>query len=198
MPNERFRATLAESQYDYDSLAREVGIDPKTVERWITRSVTPRRVTAQRVARLLGVAPSWLWPDLETNREAVSQAEIVTLYPHRSEVPKHLWLDLLMAAKKRVWLYANASLFLPEDNPDSIDIIRRKAKEGAEVRIMMADPDSAECVVRGVEERLFDAIPARVRMALSYYAPLVGPRESTSGCSGQRCTTQYSSTTRKC
>ena len=174
MPNERFRATLAESGYDYDSLAREVGIDPKTVERWITRSVTPRRVTAQRAARLLGVAPSWLWPDLETNREAVSQAEIVTLYPHRSEVPKHLWLDLLMAAKKRVWLYANASLFLPEDNPDSIEIIRRKAKEGAEVRIMMADPDSTECVVRGVEERLFEAIPARVRMALSYYAPLVG------------------------
>jgi hypothetical protein len=92
----------------------------------------------------------------------VSQAEIVTLYPHRSEIPKHLWLDLLMAAKKRVWLYANASLFLPEDNPDSIEIIRRKAKDGAEVRIMMADPDSTECVVRGVEERLFEAIPARV------------------------------------
>jgi hypothetical protein len=50
---------------------------------------------------------------------------------------------------------------------------RDHAKEGAEVRIMMADPDSEECVVRGIEERLFDAIPARVRMALSYYAPLV-------------------------
>jgi transcriptional regulator with XRE-family HTH domain len=174
MPNERFRATLAESGYDYDTLARELGVDPKTVERWITRSVTPRRVAAQRAARLLGVAPSWLWPDLETNREAVSQAEIVTLYPHRSEVPKHLWLDLLTAASKRVWLYANASLFLPEDNPESIEIIRSKAKEGTEVRIMMADPDSQECAIRGVEEQLYEAIPARVRMALSYYAPLVG------------------------
>jgi hypothetical protein len=38
----------------------------------------------------------------------------------------------------------------------------------------MADPDSPECAKRGVEEQLFDAIPARVRMALSYYAPLVG------------------------
>jgi len=174
MPNERLRATLAESGYGSDSLARELGVDPKTAERWITRSITPRRVTAQRVARLLGVAPSWLWPELEAHREAVSQAEIVTLYPHRSEVPKHLWLDLLTAAKERVWLYANASLFLPEDNPESIDIIRRKAKDGAQVRIMMADPDSQECVTRGIEEQLFDAIPARVRMALSYYAPLVG------------------------
>lgn len=174
MPNERFRATLAESGYDYDTLARELGVDPKTVERWVTRSVTPRRVAAQRAARLLGVAPSWLWPDLETNREAVSQAEIVTLYPHRSEVPKHLWLDLLTAARKRVWLYAYASLFLPEDNPESIEVIRRKAKEGVEVRIMLADPDSKECALRGEEERLYDNIPARVRMALSYYAPLVG------------------------
>lgn len=174
MPNERLRTTLADSGYDYDSLAKELGIDPKTPERWITRSITPRRTTAHRAAKLLGVAPSWLWPDLESNREAVSQAEIVTLYPHRSEVPKHLWLDLLTSATKRVWLYANASLFLPEDNPESIELIRRKAKDGTEIRIMMADPDSNECVVRGIEERLFDGIPGRVRMALSYYAPLVG------------------------
>jgi hypothetical protein len=98
----------------------------------------------------------------------------VTLYPHRSEVPRHLWLDLLTQATRRVWLYANASLFLPEDNPDSIGIIRRKAEGGADVRILMADPDSELCARRGVEEQLFDAIPARVRMALSYYAPLAG------------------------
>jgi len=64
-----------------------------------------------------------------------------------------------MAARERIWLYANASLFLPEDNPESIELLRRKAKEGTEVRIMMADPDSQECVVRGIEEQLFDAIP---------------------------------------
>ena len=61
-----------------------------------------------------------------------------------------------------------------EDNPDSIAIIRRKAEAGLDIRIMMADPDSPECIKRGIEERLFDAIPARVRMALAYYAPLAG------------------------
>jgi hypothetical protein len=85
-----------------------------------------------------------------------------------------LWLDLLAASEQRIWLYANASLFLPEDNPGSIDIIRRKAESGVQIRLLMADPDSPECVMRGVEERLFDAIPARVRMALAYYSPLVG------------------------
>ncbi|MEV6769041.1 helix-turn-helix transcriptional regulator [Nocardia sp. NPDC051030] len=174
MPNERLRATLLDSDYDERSLAAELGLDPKSIQRWITREVTPRRSTALRAAKVLGVSSLWLWPNLETDRRAASQAEIVTLYPHRSEVPRHLWLDLLATAKKRVWLYANASLFLPEDNPESIDIIQRKVASGTDIRILMADPDSELCIRRGVEERLFDAIPSRVRMALSYYAPLVG------------------------
>ncbi|HEX4830322.1 MAG TPA: XRE family transcriptional regulator [Trebonia sp.] len=155
-------------------MADELGLDPKSVHRWITRDITPRRNAAQRAAKLPGVSPAWLWPDLRADRESASQAEIVTLYPHRSEVPRHLWLDLLTKARERIWLYANASLFLPEDNPESINIIRRKAESGVEVRILMADPDSPQCVTRGIEERLFGAIPARVRMALSYYAPLAG------------------------
>ena len=174
MPNERLRASLLDSGYDERTLAGELGLDPKSVQRWITRDVTPRRSAAHRAAKLLGVSAAWLWPALEADRESASQAEIVTLYPHRSEVPRHLWLDLLMSARRRVWLYVNASLFLPEDNPDSIEIIRRKAESGVEVRILMADPDSPQCSTRGIEERLFDAIPARVRMALAYYAPLAG------------------------
>jgi len=52
MPNERLRSIFTESEYDEDSLAREIGLDPKSVQRWITRDVTPRRATAQRAARL--------------------------------------------------------------------------------------------------------------------------------------------------
>jgi len=174
MPNERLRATLADGDYDYRSLADELGLDHKSVQRWITRDVTPRRSTAHRAAKILGVPPAWLWPELQAERESASQAEIVTLYPHRSDVPRRLWLDLMTSATERIWLYANASLFLPEDNPESIDLIRRKAESGTQVRILMADPDSPQCITRGIEERLFDAIPARVRMALSYYAPLAG------------------------
>lgn len=172
MPNERLRTTLLESDYNERALADELGLDPKSIQRWITRDVTPRRTTAHRAAKLLGVPPSWLWPELEQERESASSAEIVTLYPHRSEVPRHLWLDLLANATQRVWLYANASLFLPEDNPESIGLIQRKSENGTEVRILMADPDSPQCITRGIEEQLFDAIPARVRMALSYYSPL--------------------------
>lgn len=175
MPNERLRATLLDSgKYDERSLAEELGVDPKSVQRWVTRGTTPHRSNAHRAARLLGVPVSYLWPEFDSSRESASLAEIVTLYPHRSDVPRALWLDLLTGARERVWLYANASLFLPEDNPESIGLIRHKAGNGADVRILMADPDSEMCTRRGVEEQLFEAIPARVRMALSYYSPLAG------------------------
>lgn len=83
-----------------------------------------------------------------------------------------MWLDLLTQARSQVWLFANASLFLPEDNPDSITVLKDKAAAGVSVRIMMGDPDCPEMTLRGVEERLYDAIPARIRMALAYYSPL--------------------------
>ncbi|MFI0349199.1 XRE family transcriptional regulator [Actinomadura sp. 9N407] len=172
--NERLRSVLINSGYTEQQLADELGLDAKSVQRWITRGVTPRRPAAYRTARLLEVPVTWLWPDLEGDREATSQSEIVTHYSHRANTPRQLWSDLLTNARTDIWLLANASLFLPEENPDSIEIIRGKAREGVKVRIVLGDPDSPEMVLRGVEERLYDAIPARIRMALTYYSPLVG------------------------
>ena len=77
-----------------------------------------------------------------------------------------------MSAKKRIDLFANASLFLPEDNPESIEIIRHKAETGVKIRIILGDPDTPEMELRGKEERLYDALIGRIRMALAYYRPL--------------------------
>ncbi|WP_433227256.1 XRE family transcriptional regulator [Actinomadura formosensis] len=155
-------------------MAEELGLDPKSVQRWITRDITPRRTAAYRAAKLLEAPAAWLWPALEGDHEAVSQSEIVAHYAHRADTPRQLWADLLASATRDIWLLANASLFLPEENPDSIEIIRTKAESGARVRIIMGNPDSPQMALRGVEERLYDAIPARIRMALTYYSPLVG------------------------
>jgi hypothetical protein len=75
-----------------------------------------------------------------------------------------------------IWLMRGCGLRIEEALAVQKSCFRDKGtvlrEAGLDVRILMADPDSPECVQRGVEERLFDAIPARVRMALSYYAPL--------------------------
>jgi hypothetical protein len=97
-------------------------------------------------------------------------AEIVTLYPRRAMAPDRLWLDLLKSAYSEIALFANASLFLPEDNPESISLLRAKAQSGVRVRIMLGDPDSREVEVRTYEERI--PIAGRVAMALAYYHPL--------------------------
>ncbi|WP_198532775.1 phospholipase D-like domain-containing protein [Carbonactinospora thermoautotrophica] len=150
------------------------GQDPKSVERWITKNRTPRRATAFKTAKLLGMPVSWLWPELDGDTAPVTKSEVVAFYPHRSQTPKRLWLDLLTAAEEEISLLAYASLFLPEENPEAIAVLRRKAEAGVKVRIVLGDPDSPEVALRGVEEQLYDAIPARVRMAIAYYRPLVG------------------------
>jgi len=99
--------------------------------------------------------------------------EFVALYAHRADTPNELWLNLLKAATDRIDLFANASLFLPEDNPEAVSIIREKAAAGVQVRILMGDPNSEAAKLRGYEERLFEGIPGRIQMALAYYRPLV-------------------------
>jgi hypothetical protein len=99
--------------------------------------------------------------------------QVVAFYPHRADTPKRLWMDLLVSAQENIDLFANASLFLPEENPESIEILKKKATEGARVRILLGDPDHPAMELRGREERLFAAIPGRIRMALAYYRPLV-------------------------
>ncbi|MFI6900343.1 helix-turn-helix domain-containing protein [Nonomuraea sp. NPDC050394] len=173
MANERLRATLRASSFTEESLALHLGLDPKSVQRWITRGVVPRRSTAHQAAQALGTPLAYLWPDLAVDPATAAETEIVRLYPHRSATPRELWLDLLTQATGRIWLFANASLFLPEDNPESVAMLMNKAAAGASVRIMMGDPDTPEMALRGVEEQLYDAIPGRIRMALAYYSPLV-------------------------
>jgi hypothetical protein len=100
--------------------------------------------------------------------------QVVAFYPHRSDTPKKLWMDLLVQAREEVSLFANASLFLPEENPEAIEILGAKAAGGVRVRILLGDPAHPAMELRGKEERLFEAIPGRIRMALAYYRPLVG------------------------
>ena len=82
-------------------------------------------------------------------------------------------MELLRGAHNNIDLFANASLFLPEENPEAIEILKRKAAGGTKIRIMLADPDHPAAELRGREERLFDGIPGRIKMAWAYYRPLV-------------------------
>lgn len=173
MRNERLVAAMRSSGVSQVRLASAVGVDPKTVERWITQGRTPHPRHRAVAAELLGCDQSGLW-DVEQTRPDGIPEEVMALYPHRADTPKELWLNLLQSAQRDIWLLANASLFLPEENPVAIETLREKAAAGVAVRILLGDPDSPAAELRGEEERLYDAIPGRIRMAIAYYRPLLG------------------------
>jgi transcriptional regulator with XRE-family HTH domain len=117
MPNERLRALLLERGETPDKLPEAVHVDPKTVERWVTKGRIPYRAHRYAVAAFFGVDESYIWPDaLSRDHVAmVSESEIVAVYPHRAEVPRDVWEHLFSQAAREIGVLVYAGLFLSED-----------------------------------------------------------------------------------
>ena len=99
-------------------IADLLGCDPKTIQRWMTRGRTPHRGTATRAAKLLGVPPGWLWPELDEAEQGAGNGEVVGFYPHRAQVPKVLWRELLVGALARLTAaQRDAEPELPAEHP---------------------------------------------------------------------------------
>jgi transcriptional regulator with XRE-family HTH domain len=173
MPNERLRALLLERGETPDKLAEAVRVDPKTVERWVTKGRVPYRAHRYAVAAHFGVDESYIWPDALGRDQvvAVSESEIVAVYPHRSEVPRDVWEHLFSQAEREIGILVYAGLFLSEDTRVQ-RILKDRAKSGVQVRILLGDPESQVVADRGEDEGVGDAVPAKIRNALALYRPL--------------------------
>jgi hypothetical protein len=126
-----------------------------------------------RGRRILRVDESYIWPDALDRDQvaAVSESEIVAVYPHRSEVPRGVWENLFSSAEREIGVLAYSGLFLSEDARVQ-RIFKSKAGTGVRVRIMLSDPDSQVVADRGGDEGAGDATAATVRDALALYRPL--------------------------
>jgi transcriptional regulator with XRE-family HTH domain len=173
MPNERLRALLLERGESPDKLAEAVQVDPKTVERWVTKGRVPYRAHRYAVAAFLGVDESYIWPDALSRDQvaAVSESEIVAVYPHRSEVPRDVWEHLFSQAEREIGVLVYAGLFLSEDTRVQ-RILKEKARSGVQVRMLLGDPNSRAVADPGEDEGVGDAVPAKIRNALALYRPL--------------------------
>ncbi|GAA2729410.1 helix-turn-helix domain-containing protein [Cellulomonas aerilata] len=173
MSNDKLRSAVRSAGFSVAEFADEIGVDPKTAQRWMTLDRTPHRTTATRAAKLLGVPPSWLWPELDRAEQGAGDGEVIGFYAHRAQVPKMLWRDLLIGATQSIDLATYAALHLVEDHPETVTLLAHKASIGVQVRIAMGDPDAPAIHLRGEEEQMTDGLVGRVRMANAYYAPLI-------------------------
>jgi transcriptional regulator with XRE-family HTH domain len=175
--NERLRQAIFDADLSLDDLAVEIGIDPKTVERWITKGRTPHRGNRAKAARVLGLEESVLWPELADARaRAVVSSEVLQVYPDRGAVPPGSWYELISSSHERVDVLVYAGLFLSDSRADLPTLLRAKGEEGATVRLLLGDPDCEAVARRGDEEQVGAAMAARIRLSMSYIQPAFGAR----------------------
>jgi transcriptional regulator with XRE-family HTH domain len=162
-----FRARLAE-----EDVAAHLGVDPKTVRRWLEgRLPYPRHRWA--LADLLDANEDDLWPDVQAARAARSRPEeIKAVYPHRWAVPQRVWHELFGSAQSEIGVLAHSALFLAED-AGLLDVLSSKAREGVRVRIALGVPESRQVAERGAQEAIGDAKAVKIRNALALYTQLL-------------------------
>jgi hypothetical protein len=98
--------------------------------------------------------------------------ELGAIYPHRWAIPREEWTRFFASAEHDIGVLAYSALFLAED-AGLLRILADKANHGVTVRIALGDPDSPSVARRGQEEGIGDAMPAKIRNALTLYRPLL-------------------------
>ncbi len=165
--NQRLHDAIRQSGRRLEDLADEVGADPKTVERWITTGRLPRPATRRKLAEVLGIPESVLWPDAPG--VAYGTSELVGIYTTRKELPPATIASLLDAANHHVDVLAYAALWLWDTVPDFAERLAQKVSSGTTVRVCLGDPDSDAVRLRGREEGVGDdGMASRCRLAANY------------------------------
>ena len=155
--NDALRKALTDARMSADDLAATIGVDPKTVARWLAdEGRTPHPRHRWQTADALGVEEGVLWPDVvRAALKTGHDREIVAVYPYRSNVPRTLWRDLISRAEQRLDFAGFTNYFLWLEHPGLRATLRRKADAGAAVRWLVGDPDSQVTAERvGAADRL--------------------------------------------
>jgi len=179
--NERLRTAMIRTGVTAEELALCCGVDPKTIERWVSPGRVPHRTHRWAAARRLGYEESYLWPHARrpaARRAEAAQSELVKLYADRASVPREVWLRMLTDATAHVDVLVFSGTFYAQTQPRIAAMLAAAAGRGAEVRLCFGDPASEAVATRDREEGLGGTLAAKIRSALTYYRPLVG----TEGC----------------
>jgi hypothetical protein len=170
--NEPLRRALLRARLRENDIAARLDVDPKTVRRWLNGRV-PYASNRAKLADLVGADEADLWPDAGgplTVRTRPEELEAV--YPHRWAIPRQVWSRFFESAEREIGILAYSALFLAED-VGILRILADKGRAGVMVRIALGDPHSPLVAERGAEEGIGDAMPAKIRNAVTLYSALL-------------------------
>jgi transcriptional regulator with XRE-family HTH domain len=156
--------------YSVEDLAERVGVDAKTVRRWVTTGRVPHLGSRVKVASVLGVSSAMLWPEVPSVMDGTT--EVVGVYTTRAQLSPATIGSLLAGSSERIDVLAYGALWLWDSVGGFPDLLAAKASNGVHVRICLGNPDSEAVRRRGEEEGIGDGLASRCRLAASYAAPL--------------------------
>jgi transcriptional regulator with XRE-family HTH domain len=163
--NETFCHALLQAGLNEEDVAARLGVDTKTVRRWIEGRALPYRRHRWALAALLSTAETDLWPQLRSAQPRPE--ELLAIYPHLGTVPREVLLRLFGSAQREISFLDHLERPLAADR-DVVRALAQKVTTELRVRICLAEPGDAE-----VSTRPDTSTPAADRHnALELYAPL--------------------------
>ncbi|MCA1228642.1 DUF5919 domain-containing protein [Saccharopolyspora sp. 6M] len=174
MPNDRLRDALLGVGMSPEDLADAVGVDPKTVSRWISGGRAPYPKHRYRAAAALQRSEQYLWPNAVSPHKSdeTSHSEIVSFYPHRGGIPPELWDQLLDRACSRIDMLVYVGMFMTE-KPNLLNELKDKAGTGAKIRLLFGNRDSDAVIQRSTDEGIGrGTISAKIDHAVAHFRPL--------------------------
>ena len=173
--NQRLRGSIDSAGIRPADLAERVGVDAKTVERWISKGRLPHRSHRAAVASALGVDEAYVWPELLTApaTQSASVAELLAMHPTRASIPQETWAQLMNGAREAIDVLVYAGSFLFEQY-DFLDTIRRKAVDGVRVRVLVGNETSAAVRLRAEEEGTAGGLQGRIQLHRRYLRDIEG------------------------
>ncbi|MFE6387229.1 XRE family transcriptional regulator [Nocardiopsis dassonvillei] len=171
--NAALRKALAASRLTEIDVAAHLGVDPKTVRRWLSgQRPYPRHRWA--LADLLQTEEEALWPPIspEDEAHAPGSEHVQRVYAHRWQVPRRVWWDLFSSAEQEIDILVYSGLFLADD-AGMLELLGARAQDGVNVRILLGDPNSQLVKQRGQEEQIGDSLAARANNALLLFQTLL-------------------------
>ena len=169
--NELLRRFLLQAGLRENDVAAHLGVDPKTVRRWLNGRV-PYPHNRAAIANLVGADEADLWPGASGMLSArIRPDELRAVYPHRSAVPREVWTQFFDSAEREIDILAYSALFLAEDR-GILRLLAAKARAGVAVRIAIGTPDGRQAADRDEAEAIGDAFPAVIHDTLALYRSL--------------------------